>query len=585
MSTPALGQMILYDDITPPLVDNSYRMTLQTKVTVSGVDQPLDSKQAFFDIQGPRFRLNASDVATVVPPRNGHGPFTDVVPHIAIYRRTLPWERKINLDGKPVPRPTTNSDLPALDPDGLPWLALLLFEEGEYTLLENQPIDQVLPADVVKLMGSPQVTCDAIEVHSNLLASVMPSLEELQLLAHVRQVNVDDKELDVGSKDGFFSVVMANRLPSAGSKCRACLVSLEGRLDLVPTEPPAQTPGFASVLEKAVAVQMLTPQLASASASAAGPTISAVPVSVPVAGPAPSATLLGTVSNRSFHQSPAMLTNPITFLTTTRLVLLHSWKYETIGDTNFRGLMQALDVGLIGKLEEPGHPAITDSGHIQVEVTGRAGTIEKAWYRGPLVPFQLTRDTLGPYHSADQCRRATPETGGEDVSYAAAFEVGRLLAAADPRLAQELMRWRREAYKQSSRKDSVALARVSLSAPALDLRAPVTPVLSASATARAVKGIGPIADRYGFSKISKVVGLDPKAVQLAFQLKTPAEAAALLGGDAGALGVSVAPAPQTERPNTTLDSVIKDTAGLERLNQARARLIDNVNVRLGRKKG
>jgi hypothetical protein len=280
-----------------------------------------------------------------------------------------------------------------------------------------------------------------------------------------------------------------------------------------------------------------------------------------------------------------MLTNPITFLTTTRLVLLHSWKYETIGDTNFRGLMQALDVGLIGKLEEPGHPAITDSGHIQVEVTGRAGTIEKAWYRGPLVPFQLTRDTLGPYHSADQCRRATPETGGEDVSYAAAFEVGRLLAAADPRLAQELMRWRREAYKQSSRKDSVALARVSLSAPALDLRAPVTPVLSASATARAVKGIGPIADRYGFSKISKVVGLDPKAVQLAFQLKTPAEAAALLGGDAGALGVSVAPAPQTERPNTILDSVIKDTAGLERLNQARARLIDNVNVRLGRKKG
>ena len=581
MSTPDRGQMILYDDITPPLVDNSYRMTLQTKVTASGVDQPLDSKQAFFDIEGPRFRLNASDVASVVPPRNGHGPFTDVVPHIAIYRRTLPWERKINLDGKPVTPPTTNADLPPLDPDGLPWLALLLFEEGEYTLLENQPIDQVLPADVIKLMGNPQVTCDAIEVRSDLLASVMPSQEELQLLAHVRQVNVDDKELDVGSKDGFFSVVMANRLPSAGSKCRACLVSLEGRLDLVPKEPPAQTPGFASVLEKAVAVQLLSPQAASAGAGAPGPVVPAAP-STPAVSPALHA---AGFDRRLIFNTPGVVKNPIQFLTTTRLVLLHSWKYETIGDTNFRGLMQTLDVGLIGKLKEPGHPAITDSGHIQIEVTGRAGTIEKAWYRGPLVPFQLTRDTLGPYHSADQCRRATPETGGEDVSYAAAFEAGRLLAAADPRLAQELMRWRREAYKQSSRADSVSLARTSLAVAAIDLHAPVTPVLSAGAAVRAVKGIGPIADRYGFSKISKVIGLDPKAVQVAFKLETPAEAAVLLGADAGALGVPVTPAPQTERPNTTIDRVIEDKASLERLNQARARLIDNVNVRLGRKQG
>jgi hypothetical protein len=245
--------------------------------------------------------------------------------------------------------------------------------------------------------------------------------------------------------------------------------------------------------------------------------------------------------------------------------------------------MQLIDVGLIGKLADPGHPPITDSAHIQIDITSRAGTQEQAWYRSPLVPFQLTRDTLGPYHSADQCRRATPETGAEDVSYAAAFEVGRLLAAADQRLAQELMRWRREAYKQSSRADSVSLVRASLSAPVLDLHAAVAPALSVNAAARAVKGAGPLADPFAFDKIAKVIGLNPDAVQQAFQLKTPAEAVALIGGDAGGLGLPVTPVAQTARPNVTLDQVAADTASLDHLNQTRDRIISNVNVKLGSK--
>src|SRR5262249_33329477 len=157
--------------------------------------------------------------------------------------------------------------------------------------------------------------------------------------------------------------------------------------------------------------------------------------------------------------------------------------------------------------------------------------------------------------------------------YAAAFEVGRLLAAADPRLAQELMRWRREAYKQSSRADSVALARASLSAPAIDLHAPVAPVLSANAAERTVAGSRPPADRYGLGKIANVVGLNPSAVQQAFQLQTQTEAVSLLGGDAGALGAPVAPVAQTARPNTSLDKVAADAKSLARLNQARDRLI------------
>ena len=118
--------------------------------------------------------------------------------------------------------------------------------------------------------------------------------------------------------------------------------------------------------------------------------------------------------------------------------------------------MQALDVKMFGNPNTQDKPALTDTGHLQMKIADRAGETESAFYRGPLVPFQLTRDPLGPYHSADQCRRGSVETGGEDISYAAAFECARLLAAADGRLAQELMRWRRESYKQASRADTIS---------------------------------------------------------------------------------------------------------------------------------
>src|SRR5262249_10575797 len=128
---------------------------------------------------------------------------------------------------------------------------------------------------------------------------------------------------------------------------------------------------------------------------------------------------------------------------------------------------------------------MTDTGHLPVKLEARDGTEQEVLYRGPLVPFSLTRDTLGPYHSADQARRVSVETGAEDISYAAAFEAGRLLAAADGRLAQELMRWRQDAFKQSVRADDITAVRNTLSmAQPLDARVPVLLPLQAQTIKR-----------------------------------------------------------------------------------------------------
>ena len=77
-------------------------------------------------------------------------------------------------------------------------------------------------------------------VNTDVLRSVAPTVDELRLLSHVRQVNPSDKENCGNDDDGWFSVIMANRVLSKSKNYHACLVSLEGRHDegILPVNVP-----------------------------------------------------------------------------------------------------------------------------------------------------------------------------------------------------------------------------------------------------------------------------------------------------------------------------------------------------------
>jgi hypothetical protein len=568
MTTVAKGFMVLYDYMIPPLEDGSYRLSVSADLTVSGTAQSLDAGRSFFNVEGPRFTLAPTEVAGVFPPRNGHGPFDDAIPHIALYRRTLPWERELdkgNLIGNvanPVTiDPATGQPQQPSHDTGLPWLALLLFEDSEATLLKNQPLEQVVPSAVFSRLGSPAgIRCDAVEADYLLVQSIMPSKEELQLLAHVRQVNVDDRELAAGDSDGYFAVLVANRLPTPNTKYLACLVSLEERADLVAADPPAQVE-LSNVFNigqiEAVPVALAPPK-----ARAAGALVPATAGEfLPGKGAA-----IGILRLK------------------TRLVCLHSWRFECEGSGTFRALMQRLDVGMIGKVASIGEPALTDTAHLTVKLQDRAGVPEQVLYRGPLVPFPLTRDALGPYHCADQARRVAPDGGVEDVSYAAAFEVGRLLAAADARLGQELMHWRQGAYREAVVTDAFVDLNVKLGMATPSANVPVPPYMAQFAVETIVKQPLVKGDVFGLDKLGSVPGLDAKVVQKTLGLSTLAQAQELVGGNASALGATVAAPPPANAGPLTLDQVLKDAAGLKQLADARAGLIDNVKLQLGGKR-
>ena len=320
----------------------------------------------------------------------------------------------------------------------------------------------------------------AIEVDAQLLRRLAPSKDEVRLLSHVRQVNVDDRELAAGDSDGWFAVVMANRLPTPGLRHRACLVSFEQRSDVI--FPAGPRPGE------------------------------------PLPAPGPR-----------------------------RLVLLHTWTFTAAparpGGGSFRELAQALDASLFGTAT----PNVTDTGHRALTLRDRTGSDQTVWYRGPLVSRPVPRDPLGPYHSADQARRVSPETGAEDISYAAAFDLGRLLGAADGRLAQDLMAWRREAYRQAARlsvadtvwADVPAIATPPAAAVANGITAPVALTMFE----RAGAGAGGSADLTMARAVRAAPGLDPHRLAAAWNLTAAAADRLLRDPDAGPPPPAPAPIP------------------------------------------
>jgi hypothetical protein len=74
----------------------------------------------------------------------------------------------------------------------------------------------------------------------------------------------------------------------------------------------------------------------------------------------------------------------------------------------------------------------------------RQGTQTISWYHGPLTPGRnKSKDIVLPIRSADQLVRYHKDDGMFDVSYAAAWELGRLLTLQKTRVAVDLFNWKR----------------------------------------------------------------------------------------------------------------------------------------------
>ena len=480
---PEAGSVVFHARCAPALLADDYELRVGQEMYASGTTTRLDASAQLplrpaqvypFRVDGPRFTMDASLIHGVFPPTNGRGSYVKRLPMIVLRRRTLPWERLIT-------RTEERLDTP--------WMAVLLFEEPEVTTLSPCTVGHVLDTKGLPHMFAPQLSdvdaatraqpCIGIELPLALFRDIAPMVDEVALLSHVRQVNTEDKELMGLDDDGWFAVVVGNRIPAPGVKYTACLVSLEGVEHLLPTPTEARVLTAADLRR---APEADFSDIATSHMRNARISDPAFPPEQVRASLLESMTKSG---NKYAHLSSDPDTSPTSSISsvsqttgkawkqigredrhmprvyfeepTLRLFCLAQWKFECLQGGDFEGIMQSLpDNGGVSVLGMPpalaqapggtpstGWAAALDTGHVPLENLTRDGERTIAWYRGPLTPVAITRRAEGPFHTADQARRLDPVTGLENLGYAAGFEVGRLLALGDPRFALDLLRWRR----------------------------------------------------------------------------------------------------------------------------------------------
>ncbi|MBU1169191.1 MAG: hypothetical protein KKD44_06460 [Proteobacteria bacterium] len=492
---PESGKVIFYDKCLPPFLAGDYDLKVRQTMTKDGGVTPVDDEAPSgkkiptqkiypFTVTGPRFTLQPDEIHAAYPPPNSDGPYEARLPCVVLKRRTLPWERVAGQVGG----------------EKLPWLALMIFEESEVTLLDppSCTVGSVLTHMPSLIMGggapwpsnilAATLTdaerakpCLGIEVKKSIFDQVAPNKKELRLLTHVRQVNTQDKELLGQDKDGWFSVVVGNRLPVSGKKYVACLVSLEQQAGILPdNHEPLTTPrgtGMGYVVSPEMAYRTaVNLYLRELQTTPDGPDMAVLnrdpkTRKVLLERYMGAAALQDQNLAASLYQgtlAPGQFTyntDELSFVLpepTIRMICLARWTFQCVGKGDFQGLMESLpESGGIGMLgmhpDQTTNSATTpstsyrlalDSGHVPLKHLTRNGENKISFYRGPFTPVGIYRNlNEGPYHDADQARRVDPLTGLENVGYAAAFEIGRLMALADPKFALDLLKWRRSGHR------------------------------------------------------------------------------------------------------------------------------------------
>ncbi len=392
------GQVRFYCAAQPPLQAGGY--WLQASQTVAGLkEQPADNHygmQQPFAVSGARFRLPPQDLQLVYPPANQVGAYEESLPHVVLRTRTLPWVRQI--DGGTSGAGDDNGDVP-------PWMGLLTVYPAELGNAApfTTTVGRLIAPEAVNILGPSLIdaaTMTQAEKDTQLLAidldlpvflAIAPQLQELPWLAHVREVNTDQKEIMQMVEDGWFSVVVGNRLPQADAENTCFLVSLEGQQAHL-NGGPAIDPRYTKIRLACLASWKF-------SAAAARGSFLHIMQSLATRG--------GIDLLQPTHDALPNDLNPAQ-----------------------QQAKEALEIGFLPMLN----------------VT-RGGEQTTSWYRGPLAPVPTSSDSLGPYFFSDRAIRYDQSNGLFDMSYAGAWQIGQLLALSDAAFAKALFDWRLQSYQ------------------------------------------------------------------------------------------------------------------------------------------
>lgn len=330
--------------------------------------------------------------------------------------------------------------------------------------------------------------CTAIDISTDVFTRVTPrfssggnppnQIDELKYLAHCRQVNTGDKEVQTTKDDGWFSVVIGNRFPSPGPGPVVGLTLIETGTKYV-SAPTVNLSGGGGTGAAGVATIDNDGSIASLKLTSGGSGYTSPPVVSFTGGGGVDATAEAQISApwiahlvtlEGFEEYLTDAPNWPAGINRIRLVSLYSWNFTCLSETgDFRDLALNLikgqtagGAGLLLRLPVSTFQQIPGSAEALVQQTLNEGYSALAydtaigdhtfaWYRGPLspVPRPLFTGTNG-YDSSGAATIYDSTNGLFDQSYAAAWQTGRLLALADAAFGSKLLQWRRSGTQRTN---------------------------------------------------------------------------------------------------------------------------------------
>lgn len=428
----------IFDNHKPALEAGQYEFIINQTFTVGGHQLDIPKESLVFEVAAEQYHIDQRQIDSVFPPESGMGDFSLIFPQIILNRSTLPWERlsqKGNLN--------------------CPWLALLVFSEDDpvNTVRFSKEKWEGDTTTVVFEDAKPASnTDDTTELISVLVMDstffndnkILPSFSELPYLSHVRKGESEK------------AIVVANRFPALGKKNTAYLVSFEHCFDSSKDLPKNKTDkngnmGFVSLKSWSffcndhfiISEEMLEAYKNSKATAASDSSQLLVTQELDNA-------LSNIVGQEYFDKKnltnnlPPNFTNPnLSALEQNRL----DYVLETFRIGHLPDILKHLN-RTPSSLRLGGKDKYVQQGYLTIPYTLKTGKEISVAYRSPLIPPNENKNdnSIVNIRQADQAFRYLGDINKLDVSYASAWELGKMLALQNKNFSVGLYKWKRECY-------------------------------------------------------------------------------------------------------------------------------------------
>ena len=439
----------------PGLQFRTYSIEAKQKINVNPKDsnqaadaQPVTTQE--FEVKGPRFALPENAIYSFYPPE-GHSDTTDVLPHVIFNDPEFPWERIGSIDAAQSGRPLGDRDWQR---NRTPWLAVLVFTQDELSLTPNE-LTTIFANSSLNGQSLEQTATWAVKMPTadikNIASAPVPVPYKGEL-----DSGLEPKTSMIFLKPSLFNGLFANydnqgnRIPRISNGKEVPTVWQHRFLAHVRTMNPK---GMAWADQEEEVVNRPFSIVVS---NRTGPLLP-LPAAQPDKPPEIQVVAVHLVSIENVEQMPYPLPLDGT-VQRVGLVSLFSWTFQCLppGSVTVSDTLSALGRTSAPLCAQPPPPASPPTpahermrqrildGYTLTKYRVQTGEETLGFYRGPLTPTTVTHQNWELLsNSGMNLQILDAELGIMDITYSAAWQLGRTLALANRAYGAALSRVRR----------------------------------------------------------------------------------------------------------------------------------------------